>query len=374
MKFTEKHFVNSKFWLSLIGRAKISKMDVSYLSSCMLDQPFNVSECLNQYHADLQYGPSALRSIQHRPWLPGSSSNYSTASFSDITHNPVTSNIPHIQQNEGDHDDSFHTALADTQHYYSFSTMQHSYQRSVCIGQLNNAFASTDNADVRGKVMELKELYLQQVSHIETTRNSQLKQALTNPLNTWTKDMINAYYDNLHHSLISRTLQSLQLLQQNAPKNVFSHDTQSQLPVRLLSEKAASADPSILPKAQLNQQCPLPETNAISVAKATATPRIYKRLYRRKGVLNSVAVRIMSAWYQNNSEHPYPSYETAQVMADAGDITVEQVNKWFANHRRRTNNTKPMKEIAERRKVLKRCRSSFENDDIFLTEAKRSRD
>lgn len=102
--------------------------------------------------------------------------------------------------------------------------------------------------------------------------------------------------------------------------------------------------------------------------------RVYRRLYKRKGVLNPIAVRIMTSWYVNNSEHPYPSYESAEIMAKAGDITVEQVKKWFANRRRRCNNTKPMKEIAERRKVLKRNRASIENDDILLSDAKRARE
>lgn len=66
--------------------------------------------------------------------------------------------------------------------------------------------------------------------------------------------------------------------------------------------------------------------------------------------LNAVATRVMTRWYTQNAEHPYPSYETAEVMAKAGGITVEQVKKWFANQRLRRQNTKSISEIARRRK------------------------
>jgi hypothetical protein len=65
-----------------------------------------------------------------------------------------------------------------------------------------------------------------------------------------------------------------------------------------------------------------------------------------------VATRVMMRWYTQNAEHPYPSYETAEVMAKAGGVTVEQVKKWFANQRLRRRNTKSLSEIARRRKKI----------------------
>ena len=62
--------------------------------------------------------------------------------------------------------------------------------------------------------------------------------------------------------------------------------------------------------------------------------------------LNPVAVRIMVNWYERNKSHPYPSSDTCTVMAKSGGITVEQVKKWFANKRRRNNNTKSVSELA----------------------------
>ena len=59
--------------------------------------------------------------------------------------------------------------------------------------------------------------------------------------------------------------------------------------------------------------------------------------------LNSLAVRIMNNWYERNRHNPYPSNETAEVIGKAGNITAEQVKKWFANKRMRSSNTKPQK-------------------------------
>ena len=59
--------------------------------------------------------------------------------------------------------------------------------------------------------------------------------------------------------------------------------------------------------------------------------------------LNALAVRIMNNWYERNQNNPYPSNDTAEVIAKAGNITVEQVRKWFANKRMRSANTKPQK-------------------------------
>ena len=70
--------------------------------------------------------------------------------------------------------------------------------------------------------------------------------------------------------------------------------------------------------------------------------------------LNKRATSIMTQWYKSHSDHPYPSYDAAEVMANAGDITVDQVKKWFANQRRRRGNTKTIGQIAQRRRLAKR--------------------
>ncbi len=80
--------------------------------------------------------------------------------------------------------------------------------------------------------------------------------------------------------------------------------------------------------------------------------------------LNVVAVRIMNKWYEQNIDAPYPANETAEVMANAGGITVEQVKKWFANKRMRSGNTKSIKEQAKSRskQVV-----HVHNDVLFVT-------
>lgn len=160
----------------------------------------------------------------------------------------------------------------------------------------------------------------------------------------------------------------LNLLKQPISNDVCSNISTPGEIIRKLPELTPQLNDPVLPAVTHNSSPTCKED------KLTPHSRVYKRLFKRKGVLNPIAVRIMTAWYNNNSEHPYPSYESAQVMATAGDITVDQVKKWFANRRRRSNNTKPMKEIAQRRKVTKRSRCSMDNDDILFTDAKRARD
>ena len=65
--------------------------------------------------------------------------------------------------------------------------------------------------------------------------------------------------------------------------------------------------------------------------------------------LNPVAVRIMTKWYDQNQQHPYPTSDTVDVMADAGQVTPSQVRKWFANKRKRSGTTKTLSEIAASR-------------------------
>ena len=97
-------------------------------------------------------------------------------------------------------------------------------------------------------------------------------------------------------------------------------------------------------------------------------PSLPKQTVTRKPTsLSETAVRIMERWYERNVDHPYPSYDTAEVMARAGGIEVEQVKKWFANKRMRTRNTKPLSEIARRRRKR-------DDDSATYMDTKRVRD
>lgn len=77
-----------------------------------------------------------------------------------------------------------------------------------------------------------------------------------------------------------------------------------------------------------------------------------KRIRRRVVKLSEIAIKILVSWYERNYEHPYPTHDAIQVLATAGNITVEQVQKWFSNRRMRDKNTKPLPVIAARRKRL----------------------
>ena len=77
-----------------------------------------------------------------------------------------------------------------------------------------------------------------------------------------------------------------------------------------------------------------------------------KRIRRRVVKLSEIAIKILVSWYERKYEHPYPTHDAIQVLATAGNITVEQVQKWFSNRRMRDKNTKPLPVIAARRKRL----------------------
>jgi len=62
--------------------------------------------------------------------------------------------------------------------------------------------------------------------------------------------------------------------------------------------------------------------------------------------LNKEAVRLMETWYNQNIDHPYPTPATIEVLAQTGNVGAEQVKKWFANKRNRSQNTRTLTEIA----------------------------
>lgn len=72
--------------------------------------------------------------------------------------------------------------------------------------------------------------------------------------------------------------------------------------------------------------------------------------------LNTRAVEIMTSWYEQHIDSPYPTDEEKQALADLGGLTVSQVKAWFANKRNRTHNTKPKKQKKQvEKKLLSIC-------------------
>ena len=82
----------------------------------------------------------------------------------------------------------------------------------------------------------------------------------------------------------------------------------------------------------------------LSEAKSDVT-QINKVYLKSRPLLSRKAVTMMDEWYTRNFEHPYPSQSAVNALAKAGEISVEQVKKWFANKRNRCKNTKPQTEI-----------------------------
>ncbi|XP_046555152.1 homeobox protein ceh-20-like [Haliotis rubra] len=70
---------------------------------------------------------------------------------------------------------------------------------------------------------------------------------------------------------------------------------------------------------------------------------------KRRPPLSKRAVQLMEGWYQSNLHHPYPSAIVCESLAVAGNVTVDQVKKWFGNKRNRSSNTRTRSEIAKRK-------------------------
>lgn len=191
---------------------------------------------------------------------------------------------------------------------------------TVRISMLNLRFMKLLKKNIKSQVEELQSFYFLKCGELESDRFSSLTSASNNQYMQYS---VNVYCDHQHHSLISRVEESLQLIEQHV--------------LAKRKEKKPEVDAP-----EINDSAPV-------VSKTTVT--------------NSVAIRIMTNWYERNSEHPYPSYETAEVMAKAGGITVEQVKKWFANRRLRLGHTKHITQIAKRRKRSR----TVSKDDILLT-------
>lgn len=113
------------------------------------------------------------------------------------------------------------------------------------------------------------------------------------------KDSVNAHYDNKLHRVMDRVERSVELLE-NADKE----------------NKPAGKIPK---------------------------PRPH---------LSKSAVRLMEKWYSENTDHPYPDNTTIELLANTGNIGIEQVKKWFANKRNRSQNTRTLTEIAIQKRKL----------------------
>ena len=146
------------------------------------------------------------------------------------------------------------------------------------------------------EVRQLSGFYRYQSALIETERFRTLHESKY-PLSY--KDTVNQHFDEKLHSIIDRVEQSIILLETANKENKFSNKG--------------------------------------------GKPRPH---------LNKDAVKIFEEWYHQNLEHPYPSSAVYDLLAVKGGVSVEQVKKWFANKRNRTNNTRTLTEIAMKKRKL----------------------
>lgn len=76
------------------------------------------------------------------------------------------------------------------------------------------------------------------------------------------------------------------------------------------------------------------------------------RVVKPRPLLSKRAVKLMEDWYKEHLEHPYPNSSAIEELAEAGKISIEQVKKWFANKRNRSNNTRTLTEIAKKKRQI----------------------
>ena len=67
-------------------------------------------------------------------------------------------------------------------------------------------------------------------------------------------------------------------------------------------------------------------------------PKSRQRIKANSRILPQAAIDIMTQWYAKHYSNPYPSFRDCEMMANQGQITLNQVKQWFVNVRRRTQN------------------------------------
>ncbi|XP_063419007.1 uncharacterized protein LOC134701816 [Mytilus trossulus] len=101
---------------------------------------------------------------------------------------------------------------------------------------------------------------------------------------------------------------------------------------------------------QLHQFMERVEKSLTLLEESTAVIRQQPSIIKPRPQLSKKAIRVMEDWYENHLEHPYPSGTVIDQIAVQGNVTVEQVKKWFANKRNRSNNTRTLTEIARQKR------------------------
>jgi hypothetical protein len=223
-----------------------------------------------------------------------------------LSNNPIFQELQSTLRSECDVQDSAPSALlASTGHVTAVPV-------TVRVSQINLRFLRLSScSQVKANAFQLQSFYVQKSAELESARWTALS---TITSNAWLTNTTNALYDQQHHGLLDRVEQSLILL-----------------------EKRLMEPP---------------------VVRTSASCKI-----------TSTAISVMTIWYEQHCEHPYPNRDDLRSMAKTCDLSVEQVRKWFYNRRQRLGNVKSIGQITQYRK---RSRMEY-HDDILLEGAKFSR-
>lgn len=94
---------------------------------------------------------------------------------------------------------------------------------------------------------------------------------------------------------------------------------------------------------QAHQLSYVQKENLSPVSNSSSQNESYSNLKRNRSAkqLPEDAVDLLNEWFESHLNHPYPSNDEKQRLADKCGITVKQVNSWFCNRRNRSQNTKP---------------------------------
>ena len=148
----------------------------------------------------------------------------------------------------------------------------HQYFLLSSISVLNLSFMTLGNP-LKTPVAELEQMYREQAAELE----SQRYHGLCTPRGLSTV-CVSVYYDQQHQDLISRIQHSLQLLEQNSKEQL---------------QKPRKCQPSVNKRATATAAKPVCNSDAESKPDN-------QRKHNKFNPLNSVAVRILSSWYQRN--------------------------------------------------------------------------
>ncbi|KAK3102402.1 hypothetical protein FSP39_011151 [Pinctada imbricata] len=98
-----------------------------------------------------------------------------------------------------------------------------------------------------------------------------------------------------------------------------------------------------------------PATNSADTQYSPATfsnEAPFRLNLRTRPSLSKQAIRLMEVWYHAHIDHPYPDTQDTETLATTGNITEEQVKKWFANKRNRSRNIRPISQIVRRKRQI----------------------